>query len=428
MLPLIVASPLLVFWGLAEWSSRRELARVRAAFAPHAGPVATRDMREQSVNDIARQLAAIVARIGITMEGERGLARNDPKSKARELARRTAREELDRTGLDLAPSDPEARAAIDVVAPTLAEVRALVLAGPPPRWRSARGATGWYEMDLGGKLALVDLLLGDAFERQRDADATTALADLDAAWLLVESLRECRSVYGALIARAAASHVAVAARKVTPLPPEWDARFDIEPFRVDMLEALRSEALDSLDAARLADMQAFMQDRNSEAPPWMARMGLVLKPTFRKQLARQVEVNIPVIATLEDPSRCGPATLAALRAAPREDAALDGIFFSGTPYASVPRRLDATRVQFELTRRLIALRARRDADPEHRWPEDFEDDGSSSCPGVRFRLVSRGAELLVLEAESQDGPWWEGEDSKQRPARVEIWRAAKPQP
>src|SRR6185369_15806748 len=95
-------------------------------------------------------------------------------------------------------------------------------------------------------------------------------------------------------------------------------------------------------------------------------------------------------------------------------------------YSSVPSRLDTTRVQFELTQRILDLRARRDADPQHRWPEDLEDEGSSSCPGVRFSLVARGEELLVLEAESQDGPWWEGDDSKQRPARVEIWRGAEP--
>jgi hypothetical protein len=423
IVPLLVASPLLVFWGLADWSSRRELARVREAFAPHAGAAEPAPAPGESPDDdAARRLATIVATIGL---GGRDFPRDDPRSKARELARRAARAELDRTSVELAPPEADARDAANLLAPTLAQAREAILAGPPPRWQSMRGTTRW-EPDLGAKLTLVDLLLGDAFDRERDGDAATASADMEAAWILVEALREGRSFFGALIARAAAEHVAVAARKVSPLGPEWSARFDIEPIRVDMLADLRLEGSDSLDAARWPDVPRMMADRGGDPPTWARRLGFLMVPTFRKQLARQVEVNIPVIEALEDPSRCGPATLAAVPAKIGGDASWVGWFGEAEAYSSVLSRLDATRVQLELTRRLLDLRARRDADPAHRWPEDLADDGSSSCAGVRFRLVAHGPELLVLEAESQEGPWWEGPESKQRPARVEIRRKVEP--
>src|SRR5688572_6419818 len=97
--PLLLASPLLVFWGLADWSSRRELARVREAFAPHAGPEPPATLRASQDDDAARRLAAIVEPIGLATGRRAVRGGSNPRHAARDLARRSARDELNRTSI-----------------------------------------------------------------------------------------------------------------------------------------------------------------------------------------------------------------------------------------------------------------------------------------------------------------------------------------
>jgi hypothetical protein len=428
LVPLVLAAPVVAFWAFTEWSSQREVARVRELLAAHAGPApAAADSEERIANEAAVQLRAIFPAMGLGREGGERLARDDPRRKPTDLVRKAAHHELERVSIEPAPLDVERAAAMESLMPRLAAARELVLAGSGPQWTTARSGLTWVNPDLSDVFALVDLLLADAFERERRGDAASAAADMEAAWVLAASLREHRSLIGTILERAAEVHVAISARRISSLGPEWGPRLDIDPLGVDTLEALRFQGRAFLDPPDWPDVAGVMVERGGEMPILARRFELLMAPTMRRQLARQVEANIPVIEALEDETRCGPASLRSLVG--KRSPHVWGVGWLGDiePDVSQASRLDNARVQLELTRRLLDLRARREADPQHRWPEDLGDDGSSSCPGVAFRLVARGPAVLVLEAESQDGAWWEGsDDTHGYPARVEIPREAEP--
>jgi len=425
LLPLLAVAPVAAFWAFTSWSAQREIARVRELFARHAGPEhGPTDAQGTVANDAALALRQILPAMGLGRENGERVSREDPRRRPTDLVRKSAHAELVSASIEPAPLDAGTAAALASLAPLLDEARALVLEGTGPQWTVERAGLDWSSPDLSEAFALVDLLLADAFERERRGEVELAAADMEAAWRVATSVHEPRCLICIMIERAAKVRVAISARRLASLGQEWETRLDAEPLRASTLEAMRFEARAYLDPPDWPDVEGAMFEHGSAMPPLAGGpFEFLITPTMRRQLARQVEANIPVIVALEDPARCGPASLRSIPA--KLGPHVRGIGWLGDiePDVTQASRVDIARVQFELTRRLLDLRARREADPQHRWPTDLLDDGASSCPGVTFRLVELSPAMLMLEAQDPEGTWWDGDAAQVGyPARVEIPR------
>jgi hypothetical protein len=338
----LLLAPALATYGLAEWSSRGALHRARLAFAPHAGAASAR--RRSEVNESARRL------------GELMRDRHE----------------------------------------AIAALRDHLIGEPLPEWPSDSQWPQATPAFLGQLDGITSRLLADA---EQSGDAERADVDLEAAWRVVDALRLRDDLVSALTGRRLALRVAEVARKIDGLGPRWSARFDVEPVREQLLRASRTWCAGMLAAAEHPDPSALLPE---DAPARDSALALVGGPSARKTLARRVLESIDGITRLESPSRCEvpppPARPAAVTPLPWEH--------DMVPMETLPQRVDVARLHFELTRRVLDLRARRDADPQHRWPTDLGDDGSSGCPRVTFVLRETSPGVLVLEPESPDGPWW----------------------
>jgi len=402
---------LLAAWqAFEEWRVRRRLDEALAQLAPFVdGPVETWLARLPPPvprNASMRQLERLAhgCLVDLTDEHVRGAALDAAYGTGwrRELGAYVKRE-LDRSVID----GPGAGAAPPAWLHGRTGVACLhLVTAAPPAWprRSAFESIRRQVMTA----RLTEMIFADALMRRNDGFPDFASLSTEAGWRLVDVLRRRDDDASQLLALSEAARGAGVMRYMERPDDGWPARLRIDPFRQALLHASIVECFEwharALERAPL-----------SAVAPASPRGGLFAKLPWRPRMARSerlavaeaIEATVPLLRALDDPARCGPATIpqAPARGPGRGVAALGGATTLLDPMAL--ERLDRVRVHFELTRRILELRERRAADPVRRWPADpGEEEGE--CPGVRFRTTVPQPQVVAVEAISPAGdPWLE---------------------
>jgi hypothetical protein len=385
---LALAALFAAWWGTTDSSSRQALARATKEFEPH---------------DVAQAPApppdadAVVAGQAIAELGGPYLAAYGLRQRSAGYARSQA----ERASPDVVAPSADELEAIMTERPGIMRVRDHLIAHevalPVEAIESCK-----YMHDLG----VVELLAGDAMARCAAGDEAEAEKDLLAAWRLADAFTWRSSNSSVVTGNVQATLVAQLVRKLEHPSPDWLARLDdVERRRERVLAVARDGTRWHLDRARHPASKAALTD----AERVVAVHGLsrrALASAIRRHHALQARMSIPILELLEAAGRCGgelPQVVQHAEAiAPEEP----GTLGRPSPPANFVAHLDSLRLEFALTRRVLEWRRLRDASSDGRWPEDYAPQPPSDCPHVRFE-VTRGGDLLVLEAVAPDGNWWE---------------------
>lgn len=304
---------------------------------------------------------------------------------------------------------------------TIEQVRHVLLAWKAPRWEEDLRDAGTAPLpNLFGLINLDKVLVADALIAESLGDTARAEADLEAAWNLARSLLDRAETISVLVSIGGAKRAAVALCKMSHPSDAWITRIEAGRFRDALLVGLRCEArlLAGMAEGRWpiddggADEFGF-GDWRVPIPGWMRRRGQ------RFAAARSVRDLLPVAEDLAGPPRCDHRTVAS---AGQRSTLFGNTILSTGYFDSVPATADSLALQFELTRRVLALRQA--AAEAGAFPATLPGGpAATSCPGHAWRWRTDGVTghlEPVRVGPAGVGKWWDTGGMKGQPLEATL--------
>lgn len=368
--------------------SRGDLARTRWAEAGLPITEMATVYPTQEDSPAALELDACCARLGIS------LRTNDPEKKAPEpeggspwAATRgefvTYLGELEKAE-PATPAPPEPVSAfLSQHAATLQEIRD----------RLARGGIRWsMHIERGfaaeipsllGHLDLTRLLLADTLAEHAGGRDAKALADIQAAWDLSSVIEPRPELISQFVCIAMRTMSTVALRKLDGAPAEWDARLASWDPEAGIL---RSYAMEAYAMGTVGDAPSLREVLGTEPRGGFGdRLTTFLgRPFIRLCLADTQRLLLDEVQLAQKLGPCAPdseylsLSSKVLPTVPRWNL----IAAIALPNLSAYGRVKHLRIQLELTRKVLALKAARAN--SGKWPPPDESMAQSFCPGERW--------------------------------------------
>lgn len=398
---LALVAAALVLLASMRYGGLSELRAARAGLDAAGFPLAELQARHPArtaPNDSARKLEQLAGEAGLRLAPRARAGAADGKNPAREALRKWVRQQVGRPEETLEPLPKDVADELARVAPAIDAVAAAMPGLADAEWESAISPDTPIPNMLGA-LDLNRALIAEAWLAQ-DTDPARAQRLLEAAWAQTALLNRRPDLISNLIAVSAASQVACAARKMRALPPGWADRLDAAPFRAGLADGIACDAHALLDVSS----RPVVPEGDDDVPKLVQ---LIRSPSRRAAAAAQARRCAVLAPLAKDASRCGPESIP-----PRPPQTQVAGFFNrdasdlGADLGATLSRLDRMALHVDLTRRVLAMKAARDADPAHAWPSAIPGGDSTACAGVRFTLTEPAPGVVRIEASSWGGAWW----------------------
>jgi hypothetical protein len=292
-------------------------------------------------------------------------------------------DELGRPEPGISPTPALVATVLDAHERTLGSIRELMADGELPRWKRSlewRAPNEGTFPNLLGQLKLQRILAADALSRAQAGDHRTALANLEAGWLLNTALRDEPSAIAQLIAISVSRLHTGLLRRLDADPVVWRPRLAEHDYRRSLHAAFLTEAW-IFDQADIVTV--LMPDR------WWERLAIrATSPYLRLCRADASDRYRRGIVQLGDhPDSCADPKPAVLETTPgpwwnwmdRGEAL--AIFVPNVVNAF--ERVGRLELDIELTDHWLALRDARERNGT--WPPTLPaSPESSACPGDRW--------------------------------------------
>ena len=337
----------------------------------------------------ARQAVVDAAESAGPLDGRAPLPRDLMDTRWQEvqlwLARQLAapRESVDEPPPSVRALTEERRPALERMLVALDEADGVVGGELPPQLHGAAGA-----------------LLLDALVLEHDGREAEAAARVEAAWDLAEGRLEQAPLGMRWESSRDLQHALIAARKV-PVPMSRASSLDVAALRTRAARAASARAGELVVVAKQGSADELFAEWRVE-PTWTRRL---LAPLYRRRLAsssallaergaslardlsaesddaRQARLQAYSLPPLTSASPTVHELAVGMSLADLTESRWDAVSFEE---AEAARDLHFVVEDWEITRRVLLLRARRDASPDGAWPGDMGDLAASDYPWLRI--------------------------------------------
>jgi hypothetical protein len=360
-----------------------------------------------SLSPAATTIAEAAARMGIALSSVATAPQpSPPDSKALEALKLTSlvEDSLKKTD-DALEALPQAAA--ELLAAHAAEVEAIrsaALSGQPIEWES--DISKLYAAPVPrvlGHRQVEALLVLDALEKTRTADAPGALRSLRAAWEMNRTFRDRPELLFQLTAITVDQRLLLPALRRLPAPAaEWPAKIREHDYRRSFLTSMQIEgwlpmALGRRDASLMAVMKDGQVDAMETAyQRWV--QAPIERPYLRLSAANYSDVIRRVVASLAktDPCSQEARTIGETAATwvPRWNV-LGSVAMPN--FSRLWLQVGREGLAAELTLKVLEARAARAASPQGTWPAELPSLRSTVCPAVTwsYKVAPEGATLAA---------------------------------
>ena len=269
-------------------------------------------------------------------------------------------------------------------------------------------------------LGASDALLLDAVVLQHDGRGAEAARRVEAAWDLAEAWLDQAPLARRWQPSRELQHALIAARKV-PVPASRASALDMTALRARAARSAATRAAELVALARHGSAEELLAEWPVE-PTWTRRL---LAPLYRRRVASSSAVLADRAASLAEGlvAETDDARQARLRAyslpplesssglvhdlavgvglADLTESRWDVVAFEE---AEAARDLLFIVEDWEITRRVLLLRSRRDASPDGAWPPDLGDLAASEHPWLHFSTSVPGPGRVSLHLTNDSRP------------------------
>lgn len=373
-----------VTYGLAS-KAESKAERAFAAMAPGAMETGYPPVSAKNDSAVRLEQLAIPLEIDIRPRDEEASDRPELDGTLRASMSDWLRAQQERPDDAVDPIPSDIKTWLDANSASVDAMASFLASADTPRWPMLEGSRADQPLpNLLGHMTLFRVLNVAALERASHGDQAAAWELLHAASTLSRGIRERRELISQLIAVAGVRMIAATARKLEPPVPAWFAELSEPRLYDSMFDAIRFETAWSAAAVKDPGWDPF-EGTTKKAGLLDAAGARVMQPLIRWSLAEHHRAMGEELAQLQAADPCGIDTSKVNGRMEARASSFPPDFAAGIApnFANALSRAASAEVALEGTSRILALKAARNADPQHAWPASFASE-SSLCKGAQW--------------------------------------------
>jgi hypothetical protein len=396
---LIIVVVLAVLYGLLDFLGARKEKSVRARWAQSVGSLEEfqKGIPETKKNSEAQALEALAAKMGLAQE-EAKPPWKDVKSPLYDYVKT----ELDKPTSDVQPPPAAVASFLRDQREDIAALRQQLVNGATPKWDERR--TGLYQAPLPRILPIIEmqrLLAADALEALQCGEKDRAAEDLEASWKLQEALSHRPELISVLVRAALVRLEAGVLRKFDGAPAAWDERLGSYDPKAELLNGYRYEACATLEIGDPGRARTPVLEGN-----WLQRRlsSRLTLPYLRLCAAGSADVLLDFVEAVRDAGPCSLDLTAKITPIFKKIPWWNAIARVAVPdVAPSQYRAGRTRVDVELTRKILEARATRDKNGG-KWATAIAGIEDSVCKGEKWSYAVSGDKMTFAYSKELPAP------------------------